>query len=635
MQDFQVKCTLVSKHLENNGVIVNDEWLKQGLEYLHRNGFNFKSLPIPAIAERVFQDLFLYCDIRDSCRSNGILPPNPTTLHKRILGSPETPLILQISEAINVGSSLENRMEPSCGNGRTFKLLLTDGKQKIYAIETEIIRQLYPAIPAGTKLSVLGAIARRGVLMLSPRCCVILGGGVESLQNIQHSHNPAIKSAGSVPASSSIATLGSITPSRPALPAPSRVIAQPPLAAVQLHRKDDDNDDLTTRHTGLAPVHSLPPAFSQPLFPRSLAAPVLLTSHIPQPVVQYDNAPLPAANSHITHTKKSSTSDLGTSIGDAAGMVPSSSVRMCAVIDLRDEPFTEAHADYASCHPKNSAGTASSWTAAPDMHKGLQDMGVEMVEPTDDLVLTPPPLDDVEILSSNMKSYDALSIPSLPSPELQDVQFISSLSPVLGPGQAHSPHFIPALRAPPPQASELPITYPQVVTICPLELLLPHTNGTPIGSDALSAYTARDGRIRVCGMAIGMKKFKIIDVPAPASGAGPTGSSGTAKAYDVRAFLDDGKVQLEVALASRLVEKYLGVSAAAAHALFSTPEKETKRAEMCIRFETFAGVFWARRGPAKGKGKAGRFLTVIEDWAEDIAALCARMLLDRQRSEIG
>ena len=42
---------------------------------------------------------------------------------------------------------------------------------------------LHSAMPAGCKLVVQGAAVRRGMLLLTPQCCAVLGGGVPQLED--------------------------------------------------------------------------------------------------------------------------------------------------------------------------------------------------------------------------------------------------------------------------------------------------------------------------------------------------------------------------------------------------------------------------------------------------------------------
>ena len=42
---------------------------------------------------------------------------------------------------------------------------------------------LHSAMPAGCKLVVQGAAVRRGMLLLTPQCCAVLGGGVPRLED--------------------------------------------------------------------------------------------------------------------------------------------------------------------------------------------------------------------------------------------------------------------------------------------------------------------------------------------------------------------------------------------------------------------------------------------------------------------
>jgi len=80
----------------------------------------------------------------------------------------------------NVGGSLEKRFED--GPNRLLKLCLTDGPQRVMAIEFQSIPQLsvLHTVP-GTKILVSNVLVRRGTLLLVPSGVLILGGGVEEL----------------------------------------------------------------------------------------------------------------------------------------------------------------------------------------------------------------------------------------------------------------------------------------------------------------------------------------------------------------------------------------------------------------------------------------------------------------------
>lgn len=210
-------------------------------------------------------------------------------------------------------------------------------------------------------------------------------------------------------------------------------------------------------------------------------------------------------------------------------------------------------------------------------------------------------------------------------------------------GPEHHPMVVSKQR----DSSSPPAVYPQTVLLCPLELLLP---AGPGGSDRLTPYLDGRGWLRVRGSASAMKKFKIIDLSGDAAAGGGSlkaqktsslitaGQSGRAspqaldaqlsKALDVQLFLDDGSAQLEVALSSGLAEQFLGMTAAQVDAHFDSEHKSERRAELCLRFGSFQGLFWASRSRVRSssKAKAKQMVTLHCRAEDDIRALCAQML---------
>lgn len=51
------------------------------------------------------------------------------------------------------------------------------------AVEYRHTPALHSAMPAGCKLVLQGAAVRRGMLLLTPQCCAVLGGGVPRLED--------------------------------------------------------------------------------------------------------------------------------------------------------------------------------------------------------------------------------------------------------------------------------------------------------------------------------------------------------------------------------------------------------------------------------------------------------------------
>jgi hypothetical protein len=118
-----------------------------------------------------------------------------------------------------------------------------------------------------------------------------------------------------------------------------------------------------------------------------------------------------------------------------------------------------------------------------------------------------------------------------------------------------------------------------------------------------------------------MRKFKVVNDEL----GRPT--------FDVRMLLADGSSQLEVVVASPLVESYLGITAAHADDLLQSSDRAEQRARMAERFETFFGVFWAECCEIKTKSKNKtskpkvKLLVTLTGFAEDdVKELCSMLL---------
>lgn len=71
---------------------------------------------------------------------------------------------------------------PEHGSGGTHKLLLQDVKgQTVYALELRKVDKVGLGMGIGCKLMLKGPTVARGMVLLEPRTCVVLGGKVEVL----------------------------------------------------------------------------------------------------------------------------------------------------------------------------------------------------------------------------------------------------------------------------------------------------------------------------------------------------------------------------------------------------------------------------------------------------------------------
>ena len=66
--------------------------------------------------------------------------------------------------------------------GRCLQLLLTDGHTQVKALEYSPLRSLAWDQPAGAKLLLQDVPLRRGLLLLQPENCALLGGQVDALE---------------------------------------------------------------------------------------------------------------------------------------------------------------------------------------------------------------------------------------------------------------------------------------------------------------------------------------------------------------------------------------------------------------------------------------------------------------------
>ena len=169
-------------------------------------------------------------------------PPPPQAMHNTTLHGK---LVLQLDEVTNIGAAVRERYSGRDGDRRTLKLLLTDGGccrtackrlgcptphspgwlhvaltlwpcrlhpptlraagcTQVVGLEYQRIPALQSAMPAGAKLAVAEVPVRRGILLLTPNNCWVLGGGVERLDAarqrvVQHWNQPAVGRRGPPP----------------------------------------------------------------------------------------------------------------------------------------------------------------------------------------------------------------------------------------------------------------------------------------------------------------------------------------------------------------------------------------------------------------------------------------------------
>eukprot|EP00775_Hariotina_reticulata_P013242 gene13242-13372_t len=91
--------------------------------------------------------------------------------------------MLQLDEVVNISTGFKDRfIEQRSGAHRCLKLHLTDGVQRVVAVEYRPIPALAVLMPAGLKLLIVKPAVRRGMLLLQPENVVVLGGIVKPLE---------------------------------------------------------------------------------------------------------------------------------------------------------------------------------------------------------------------------------------------------------------------------------------------------------------------------------------------------------------------------------------------------------------------------------------------------------------------
>ncbi|KAI7842146.1 hypothetical protein COHA_004170 [Chlorella ohadii] len=174
------------------------QWLAACVNFLQGARPGFGGAPLSAQAKAVLQQL-LAADL-NQCGAPS-LPPGVQGLHDTTLPGK---LLLQVDEVFNIGAAVRERYSGNDGGQRCLKLLLTDGVQQVAAVEYRHTPALHSAMPAGCKLVVQGAAVRRGMLLLTPQCCAVLGGGVPRLEDarrrmVAHWTQPAVGRRGPPP----------------------------------------------------------------------------------------------------------------------------------------------------------------------------------------------------------------------------------------------------------------------------------------------------------------------------------------------------------------------------------------------------------------------------------------------------
>ncbi|KAG6553193.1 hypothetical protein Mapa_005253 [Marchantia paleacea] len=163
--------------LHGRGVKPRTEWLLSCLNQLAASYPDFAQMPAVRKAELCFEQ-FLMADM--NMAGAAVLPPSMHALHATELPGP---FVLQVDEITDISNSARDRyQEKAAGPGRTLKLSMTDGVQRVFGMEYRPIRALQVFSPAGLKVSLRNVCVRRGLLLLVPEILEIMGGVVDHLE---------------------------------------------------------------------------------------------------------------------------------------------------------------------------------------------------------------------------------------------------------------------------------------------------------------------------------------------------------------------------------------------------------------------------------------------------------------------
>ncbi|MED6216628.1 recQ-mediated genome instability protein 1, variant 2 [Stylosanthes scabra] len=166
----------VGDSLRRLGLGLKSEWVNACLGELEGSVRGFAGFDVTAKAKLCFEQ-FLFADM-NSCGS-GVLPPNVHSMHLVNLSGP---FVLQVDEMLNMSCPLRGRYQQAPpGLKRCLKLSLTDGIQRVFAMEYRPIQALDVSASSGLKVAISNVHVRRGLLMLVPETIEILGGLVEQL----------------------------------------------------------------------------------------------------------------------------------------------------------------------------------------------------------------------------------------------------------------------------------------------------------------------------------------------------------------------------------------------------------------------------------------------------------------------
>ena len=158
-------------------VNLKEDWLNDCINFLSNNQAGYSSFNFEKKADCVFAQI-LESDLREIAASNipEIFKENLSEKKWILKGS----FLLQCNFYVNIAKSSNNREN---ANKSMLKLQLSDGVMDLFAIESQLILGFQKNLPMGVKILIKDCLVRRGLLILTPNNCKIVGGKIEWMEN--------------------------------------------------------------------------------------------------------------------------------------------------------------------------------------------------------------------------------------------------------------------------------------------------------------------------------------------------------------------------------------------------------------------------------------------------------------------
>ena len=165
----------ITASFDRQNIKLQDGWLQQSLQ-------GSRASSAADVHDQVYMAL-LRSDLSDALRGPGQLPPGVEQTAKAKLPGPFT---LQVNRVVNMCEQGKNRLQDSGHHRRTLKLELSDGHQTVYGFELERVPGLNLEDHGG-KILVKNVEVQRGMLLLGPQNCKVLGGTLDPA--VAHFHS--------------------------------------------------------------------------------------------------------------------------------------------------------------------------------------------------------------------------------------------------------------------------------------------------------------------------------------------------------------------------------------------------------------------------------------------------------------